>query len=606
MKSNFSTKTCFFFFGLAILGLFIINCKSASAETITSAQAGNWSATSTWTGGAVPGNGDFVTVKHNVVIDQNVGSVAGGGIKTIRVEGNTLSLSTSSPRTIIFGSTGLDPVGSGTTTNPGLDATMHGFFIAKGTLDLRAAAANPLTITTADDSSPFYIHHGWGDYVNGKTARNAATIRIYYADMYHLGANVSGFYGINHVSSSAGNVVDIRYCRITGLYMLLYSSGSSTLTSVNIISNTISGVTSGNTIKLVKTSNAVITDNTEINPKAHGKMVDLSYNPTALNFSRNAVLGTTSFARGGLNIAANTAGTGGNTIRQNIVVNVISPTNGSAKLANLGLLDTTTVASENIGEGDHQGIALMGTGTLSATDNFFVQTASNSAGQGSFFVSKGTLDAKRNIIAIDSSNINIAVLVYKGSTNPPTGRFEHNTILGAVGSNASGIWCGETKYPAVNCVYRSNLLQNLYRGLINGDIKSTFNVATYGYNGAGVHHNNIYNVGTPYKDVAVSNGFDDGSVQHPSDQYADYSYDPRFLDSTRRVRGYDSYVGGPGTYEHLFAELAKRSSFGGTYNSVYDIENIRQWLFAGFAPTNTALKGIAHDGGDIGAVAVIE
>jgi hypothetical protein len=424
--------------------------------------------------------------------------------------------------------------------------------------------------------------------------------------MYHLGANVSGFYGIHHVSSSAGNVIDIRNCRITDLYMLLFSSGSSTFTSVNIISNTISGVIGKNTIQMVKTSNITITDNTEINPKAHGKMVDLSYNPTALNFSRNAVLGTSSFARGGLNIAANTAGTGGNIIKQNIVVNIISPTNGSAKLANLGLLDTTTVASENIGEGDHQGIALMGTGTLSVTDNFFVQTASNSAGQGSFFVSKGTLDAKRNIIAIDSSKINIAALVYKGATNPPTGRWEHNTVLGATGSNASGIWCGETGYPAVNCVYRSNLLQNLYRGLINGDTNSTFDVANYGYNGAGVHHNNIFNVGTPYKDIAVSNGFDDGSVQHPSDQYADYSYNPQFLDSTRRVRGYDSYVGGPGTYEHLFAELAKRSSFGGTYNGVYDIENIRQWLFAGFAPTNTALNGIAHDGGDIGAVAVIE
>jgi hypothetical protein len=61
---------------------------------IASAQAGNWSSASTWTGGVVPGDGDTVTLNHDVTVDVNVtvgDSGAAGGTAAIRCAGGDLT-----------------------------------------------------------------------------------------------------------------------------------------------------------------------------------------------------------------------------------------------------------------------------------------------------------------------------------------------------------------------------------------------------------------------------------------------------------------------------------------------------------------------------------
>lgn len=121
------------------------------AAAMISAQSGGWSAPSTWKGGAVPGDGDDVTIAegHTVTIDQNIGSRA-GGLRTIRVgesDGSSSWLKfdgAASPRgyTITFAD------GSGSS---GIE-----FF---GTVDLAGTADHPLTITprSQDGSSYFFI-----------------------------------------------------------------------------------------------------------------------------------------------------------------------------------------------------------------------------------------------------------------------------------------------------------------------------------------------------------------------------------------------------------------------------------------------------------------
>ena len=129
---------------------------------IYSIQNGPWSSPSTWWGGTVP-NCSYVVVKHAVTIDQNIGTNCGGS-KWIRIEpGGVLTVNNSSPRTISFGSSGTNPIGSGNAYNPGADAKMFGFFVSGGVLDLEGAPGHWVTLTSANDWSPIYIHHQGSD-----------------------------------------------------------------------------------------------------------------------------------------------------------------------------------------------------------------------------------------------------------------------------------------------------------------------------------------------------------------------------------------------------------------------------------------------------------
>ncbi len=53
---------------------------------------------------------------------------------------------------------------------------------------------------------------------------------------------------------------------------------------------------------------------------------------------------------------------------------------------------------------------------------------------------------------------------------------------------------------------------------------------------------------------------------------------------------------------HLVQQLAKRSGFGGAYDSRYNPSSLVDYLRRGAMPTNVSLRGAGSDGTDTGAV----
>lgn len=129
---------------LLLIALFAIPAWSAA---ITSAQAGAWSATATWTGGVVPGSGDTVTVTKAVTVDVNtiVGTspVAGTAVLTVT---NT-------------------PTQGSLTINSGITLTVLGdFVLVRSTLTFSATSILEFdpTASAAPTTTSYRLQYGSG------------------------------------------------------------------------------------------------------------------------------------------------------------------------------------------------------------------------------------------------------------------------------------------------------------------------------------------------------------------------------------------------------------------------------------------------------------
>jgi hypothetical protein len=609
-------KLAVFLITILAVGVFSLNIKTAQAANIVSNQSGPWSSTSTWVGGVVPGNGDFVTIAsgHTVTIDQNIGT-AGNGIKTIRIAGGTLQASSTfgSTLTVTFGSTGSNPIGSGSETNPGSDATMHGFFIESGTLNLTGATSTPIVLTSQDDASPIYIQHRGDD-----TGVGAIDLTLKHVDARHLGTSgTTSFTGVYDYLGGSGVTpfLDIESCKFSDLYQINAQTAFDPTVVVTFNNNYLTGVRSSKAFYMSdgRSNNVTINDNTEDSPVATTTLVSFDYAPTGMNMLRNAVLGTATSPAGLLDTGLSSGGS--DIIKNNLglMPEVVPNTTANAiQFIKYGGADTTTPGTidGNVGFGYEQSIVNYGQPEIK--NNVMLQYEDGYYWQGVYFTYTGVANTHNNVAMIvdDGTGVNSGSICYWTYQNVSGIHVDHNTCVGTTTSPAgeTGITAGEPGFPSSGNWARSNLLYNLLQnGIISySAATSSWDVADAGFNGAAVHHNDIYpQITTSYNKYYTVPGFDNGTTTHPNALYGDLSVNPNFVDITRRPSKWDTSLGGAGTNANIIAQLSKRSGFGGSYNSAYNIPALLTYMQGGFAPTNLTLRGAGHDGADIGAIPVV-
>jgi hypothetical protein len=613
------------------------NAASFPCTTSTlslSAQDGNLSDPSTWVGGAVPTDGNCVVVRHHVTLDSDLGTEGGAGLGWIRIEnGGQFDSDCMAPHAIYFGSTGTDPIGSGNNLNPGADASMFGFFASFGMLNLSCPQPNNVTITSADESDSWYIHHTLGDYVsctaisgnvcNGSTATNGAVLIVQNTMASHLGTAVAYFNGIDWDMTNGMTPVNsatISNNYISDLFQIV--NGGSTLQPANwrVTGNWFDAPRPDPSQALIYLvsgpTGSVVTDNTVTNAQTASFLMYAPDGSSNTEVLRNAVLGSSTTPFGIVEIVAGSS----NTIEFNLCVNPEPPgqtVNPCVAIAGSGM-DNQTKVSFNIIQGGHAGISQITEDPLFAPTfsyNWISQWKEDAEAQGAIITRSGTITETYNVLVMENSdglNAMIGDLAYSDLNCTASVGQDHNTIYAP--SNPTGnpninfLWGdgGTGPYTCViNSYARSNISYGGNLGYDNDNNDNTWNLSSgIEYGGAAVHHNLDFGATqASYVNVQTSPGFDNGSIPHPNyAQYGDLSVDPRFLDTTRRPAGWDAVCGGPGTDTDLFLNLARRSGFGGIMNPCYSIPALWGWIRRGWAPLNPALVGAGHDGTYIGAV----
>ena len=608
-----------------------------SSTLILSAQSGPLSNPSTWVGGTVPSDGNCVVVRHHVTIDRDWGSEGGAGLGWIRIENaGTVDADCAAPHTIYFGSTGTNPIGSGTSLNPGADANMFGLFVSYGTLNLSCAQPNNISITSADESHPWYIHHLYGDFTgcntisgnlcNGATGYHGGVLNLQHAALRHVGTAISSFNGIDWdmtTGRSPINSATISYNRINDLYGIVADSSNAQSSNWIVSYNWFEAPRPDPARGLIYFTgvpvNWIVSDNTVTNPLTASYLLMNPHNGTGLQVVRNAVLGSSLVPFAIANVLS--ANGGNNTFNYNLCINPepVRATTVSCLMIGGAYNDHSTTASYNVIQGSHSGISQIGTGAFSPSFsyNWISQWKEDSNGQGAIITRTGTVKESYNVLVIENATSalymigNLAYTSTSGACSA-TVQQDHNTIYGV--SNPSGNpninfnWgdgLSSTHTCVVNSYVRSNISYGANIGMLNENNYNTWDLSSgVVYGGAAVHHNLAYASNVAYYvNTQTTAGFDNGVVHHPNQaQYGDLTVDPQFNDPTRRPAGYDAVCGGPGTNQSLFLNLAMRSGFGGIYNNCYDISPLLMWLRQGWAPRNARLNGAAHDGTYIGAV----
>ena len=172
---------------------------------------GNWSSTSTWSGGVLPGTGDVATIvgSDNVVIDSNqsVGGITNtGNTSYISMTTGTWTLTVANTTGITYSGTnasGFIRVSGGTLTISGTACTTVVSGTSTGTAIVETSTGN-VTINGPASASTYAVYENGGGY--GLTASGSGTITINNSGGYASYVGNTGGAGV-YIQGSAIGVI---------------------------------------------------------------------------------------------------------------------------------------------------------------------------------------------------------------------------------------------------------------------------------------------------------------------------------------------------------------------------------------------------------------
>ncbi len=569
----------------------------------TSKANGNWSSSgqTTWTQVGVPGDGDTVTISHNVIVDVNttIGSDVGSAIAAGSSSVKTLTINSGVTLTV----KGDISVASSTWLNVIVSAggTLRMYPASSAQLKLTAAswplqltcngtAISHATITT--DKSRGGLN-SWMDVLNSRPGLVTAT----YTDFFNFGDTTHS--GIVSAAGSSDAAVSITNCTFSNCNYK--GSFASTFHFDFTFSNNVFSSSAALSFGSINRCsffnfNAALASETRV---ISGNSFDLSVSYT-YNFGishTDNYFGDGFSMTSGLGVGwSSDAGFARNTIVHNDTVNVI----GSAK--DCYFLNTNSgnphylIIDDSLTTPTYTGLIFECTGTGGAGDCIFTQNVDTGT---------PTLTVKNCIVLPDSSGKTSGKLISDLVTTNVAHTVEHNTYCSTGGesglismSETQASIAGNVASCRANISWSSTVSTNNYAVFSqpSGPAPAIDAVTVAGYNGfwnpntgtcfynsstsqAGVvgYQNIKISPNTPYPNATVGTG--------------DVSGDPGFVDSTRDIGSWGTTRGADGTAAGALALLAANPALLGQSTT-----GLLAWVRAGFRPTNTAFKAVSYPG----------
>lgn len=569
---------------------------------ITTAAAGNWSASGTWTGGIVPGNGDTVTLNHNVTVDvdttigtspaENSGTYAitwGAATKlltlaagvTLTVRGDCLAKGNTTKNNVVY-------MNAGSTWE--FDASQAASPSSQNYRFVFGTASNQYTVFRAMGSSGSRCTirsnaSGGNAFFTRNALAPCGWLHAEYTDFVRMGDSTNPLLDY-YLGNTSNAEMTLTNCTLDACGVVTSASAPTTNATIAITNTSFKNSAGTNPLVLPGFTNA---GTKTITGCVFDKVV--AFGQGAWTVEDNLFM----------EAYTSTAGTKWTSQARNAVRKSTQPT------VNIygDSTDELWFKAGTIANAHHLTYGV--TTSLTVTGSIFATENSNAVGDAMQPGAPTGARLYRNVNCLllpdETSGVQPGKLQGAGGNANVSIENEHCTYI-STAAGETGTGYGET-YAGYDGIVKTKscLAWSPNTGEASIFIRQAGSVQQS--SAANFVNNATWN-GRSGTDALGYNSISAGTIfsgSPPGGSDVTLSGDP-FVDRTRNVATWDAALGGPGTSANAFAELAKRNDASG-YNSDYSITALTTWIKAGFAVTDASLLNAGHDGVTIGAGAFV-